>query len=283
MSAAGPSQGANFAPSGGSAAAIAASVGALIRLALRLLGRDWRAGELRVLIAALVLAVASVGTVGFFADRVKLGLSQQANLLLGADLMISGDRPLPDALANEAERRGLATSPVIRFNSMVQIAGAQQSAPVLADVKAVADGYPLRGAITAPDPQLPEGRPLAGIPKRGEVWIDTHLAERLRATLGSKIAVGEATLTVGAIFQQEPEVAGLSFALGPKLLLNRGDVAATNLLQPGNRATWRLLIADREGRALDRYRTWLTAQLTPGQRVDTVRDLRPEIRQTLER
>ncbi len=42
-----------------------------IRLALRMLSRDARAGELSVLIAALVLAAASVGTVGFFADRVK--------------------------------------------------------------------------------------------------------------------------------------------------------------------------------------------------------------------
>ena len=254
-----------------------------LRLALRLLGRDWRAGELRVLIAALVLAVASVGTVGFFADRVKLGLSEQANLLLGADLMISGDRPLPDAYATEAQRRGLAVSPVIRFNSMVQMAAPNANAPVLADVKAVAPGYPLRGAITLPDAELPEGRPVAGIPNRGEVWIDTRLAQRLGAALGAKIAVGEATLAVGAIFLQEPEIAGLSFALGPKLLLNRDDIAATNLLQPGNRATWRLLVAERSGRALEGYREWLTLQLAAGQRVETVRDLRPEVRQTLER
>ena len=50
-----------------------------LRLALRLVGRDWRAGELRVLMAAIFLAVASVGTVAFFADRVKAGLAQQAN------------------------------------------------------------------------------------------------------------------------------------------------------------------------------------------------------------
>jgi len=254
-----------------------------LRLALRLLGRDWRAGELRVLIAALVLTVASVGTVGFFADRVKLGLAQQANLLLGADLMISGDRALPDDYATEAEQRGLVTSPVIRFNSMVQMAGAKSGAPVLADVKAVAPGYPLRGAITLPDSQMPEGRPVASIPNRGEVWIDTRLAERLGATLGSKIAVGESTLEVSAIFLQDPEVAGLSFALGPRILLNRDDVPATNLLQPGNRATWRLLIADRSGRALEGYRDWLNAKLGAGQRIETVRDLRPEIRQTLER
>ena len=87
-----------------------------IRLALRLLRRDWRAGELRVLVAALVLAVGSVGTVGFFADRVKSALTTQANLLLGADLMISGDRALPPAFDATARARGLATTPVIRFH-----------------------------------------------------------------------------------------------------------------------------------------------------------------------
>src|SRR5512139_595151 len=85
-----------------------------------MLRRDWRAGELRVLVAALILAVASVGTVGFFADRVKGALTRQANLLLGGDLMITGDRPLPPAFAERARADGLATTPVIRFNSMVQ-------------------------------------------------------------------------------------------------------------------------------------------------------------------
>src|SRR5512143_3520344 len=89
---------------------------ATFRLALRMLSRDWRAGELGVLIAALLLAVASVGTVGFFADRVKTALSRQANLLLGADVVITGDRPLPDAYADEAKRRGLAVTPVLKFN-----------------------------------------------------------------------------------------------------------------------------------------------------------------------
>src|SRR5262249_53098208 len=143
-----------------------------LRLALRLLVRDWRAGELRVLIAALVLAVASVGTVGFFADRVKVALADQANLLLGADLMISGDRPLPATFTTEAQRAGLATTPVIRFNSMVQSADASSiTGAVLTDVKAVTAGYPLRGAVMLPDPSNPEGRAASGIPARGEVWI----------------------------------------------------------------------------------------------------------------
>ena len=253
-------------------------------LALRLVARDFRAGELRVLAAAIVLAVASVGTVAFFADRVKAGLAQQANLLLGADLMISGDRPLPSSFADEARRRGLATSPAIRFNSMVQAADAPASgAAVLTDVKAVAEGYPLRGAIALVEPGSAVRLDARGIPARGDVWIDTKLAERLGASKGAKLAVGDATLNVTAVIAQDPEIAGLTFAPAPKLLLNLDDVPATNLLQPGNRATWRLLLAGDEAGDVDRYRAWLAGELKPGQRVETVRDLRPEVRQTLER
>ena len=257
-----------------------------VALALRLLRRDWRAGELRVLVAALVLAVGSVGTVGFFADRVKNALTSQANLLLGADLMISGDRALPEEFAATARARGLATTPVIRFNSMVPPpASAPADAPaVLTDVKAVGAGYPLRGTVVLADPARPDGVVATGIPGRGEAWPDQRLADRLGVKVGDRISVGEATLTVGAIVQQEPEVAGIVFALGPKLLLNVDDVPATNLLQPGNRATWRLLVADRAGAGtLDAYRTWLGNEMKPGQRMETVRDLRPEVRQTLER
>jgi putative ABC transport system permease protein len=100
---------------------------------------------------------------------------------------------------------------------------------------------------------------------------------------GNRVAVGDATLTVTAVFQQDPEVAGLTLAAGPKLLLNSVDLPATNLLQPGNRATYRLMVAAPDARSLDDYRAWLTPELKAGQRMESVRDLRPEVRQTLER
>jgi putative ABC transport system permease protein len=227
-----------------------------------------------------VLAVASVGTVGLFADRVKSALGEQANLLLGGDLMISGDRPLPDAYASEARSRGLLATPVVRFNSMVQNAAAPaDSRAVLCDVKAVGDGYPLRGAVTF----APDRREAKGIPARGEAWVDARLVERLGVEVGGRLAVGDSTLLVARIVDQDPEVAGVVFSLGPRVLINLGDLAATNLLQPGNRATFRLLVAEGPGRSLAGYRDWLSKELTPGQRVETVRDLRPEVRQTLER
>jgi putative ABC transport system permease protein len=252
---------------------------------MRMLARDWRAGELTVLIAALILAVASVGTVSFFADRVKAGLAQQANLLLGADAMISGDRPLPPGYAEEAARRGLAATAGIKFNSMVQRAAAgAEGAAVLTDVKAVAPLYPLRSTITLVAPGKPEGVAAAGIPARGEAWPDTRLAARLALKVGDRVTVGDATLAVTAIVQHEPEVTNGLLAMGPRLLVNLDDVPATNLLQPGNRASHRLLVADtRKTGGLDAYLRWAQDELKPGQRLEYVRDLRPEVRQTLDR
>ena len=255
---------------------------ATLRLALRMLARDWRAGELRVLVAALVLAVASVGTVGFFADRVKSALTREANVLLGADLLVSADRPLPEDFAREASARGLEATPSIKFNSMIQRPGG--GAAVLADVKAVANGYPLRSAIVLADPSSTRSRPAAGIPPRGEAWPDARLAQRLGVSVGDAIALGDATLRVGAIVQSEPEIAQGLLSMGPRMLVNIDDVPATHLLQPGNRATWRLYVADRGERdALGDYLAWAQRAVKPGQRVDSVRDLRPEVRQTLER
>ena len=109
---------------------------------------------------------------------------------------------------------------------MVQPSGIADANAVLTDVKAVSDGYPLRGSIMLAVPGTGERQPARGIPAPGEAWIDTRLADRLGARVGAKLAVGDATLTVTAIIAQEPEIAGLTFAPGPKLLLNLRDVPA---------------------------------------------------------
>ena len=114
-----------------------------LALSLRLLARDWRAGELRVLVIGLVIAVSSLTTVAFFADRVRLALSLEASQLLGADLMVIGDRPLDEALINEAQRRGLRTVETVRFPSMTLREGQSQ----LTEIKAVGPGYPLKGRL----------------------------------------------------------------------------------------------------------------------------------------
>src|SRR5512139_3239729 len=111
-----------------------------LRLALAMLRRDWRAGEWRVLLIALLLAVGSISTVGLFADRVRQALQQEAHALLGADLRVSSTHPLPPGYRAQAQQRGLRVLETAMFPSMVTHPGGT----LLVEVQAVEQGYPLR-------------------------------------------------------------------------------------------------------------------------------------------
>ena len=113
-----------------------------------MLRRNWSAGELRVLLLALVIAVASVTTVGFFADRVQAALDAQANELLGGDLVLIADHPVPQPFAEAARASSLAVAQTQTFPSMVSSAGGGVS---LAEIKAASDGFPLRGHLRIAD------------------------------------------------------------------------------------------------------------------------------------
>jgi len=249
-----------------------------ILFALRMLWREWRAGELSLLAAAVVIAVAGVTTVGFFTHRVHQALDRQAAVLLGADLVVGGDRPLPDGYAAQAAAHGLAVAGVMRFPSMAL----HGTASVLADIKVVTPGYPLRGELRIADAPYGADRPARGIPAPGTIWADERLYHQLGVARGATVELGNARYTLAAVITQEPD-AGLSLLnAAPRVLLNQADLAATGLVQPGSRIRYRLQVAG-ESAAVDAYRAWAQPRLQAGQRIEGVRDARPEVRSALER
>jgi putative ABC transport system permease protein len=249
-----------------------------VATALRMLGRDWRSGELKLLGLALVVAVTSVTSVSFFADRVRQALIRDAHQLLGGDLLITADHPLDSTFAEEARRRGLAVASRTRFISMSRHGEAAQ----LTGVKAVGDGYPLRGNLRiAPAPNAPDVV-VRGVPPPGSVWIDERLANALDAPVGTRLELGAAVLTVAAILTLEPDRGVSFFNLAPRLLMNAADLPRTKLIQVGSRVRYGLLVAgDRE--SVDQYERWANTRLGRGERVQGLESARPEIRAGLER
>lgn len=247
-------------------------------MALRLLARDFRSGELTLIAVAVIIATAGVTTVGFFTDRVQLALNRQANQLLGADLVISNDRALPAVISDEAVRRQLNVTQMLRFPSMA-VRGDKN---VLADIKVVAKGYPLRGEVRIADKLYGEDRRAPGIPTPGAVWVDERILSQLGVAVGEKIVIGNKDLQVAAVMTQEPDAAIGFINAGPRVMLNEADLAATGLVQTGSRIRYRLQIAG-GAEAVDEFRDWLQERLEPGQRIEGIRDARPEIRSALER
>jgi putative ABC transport system permease protein len=247
----------------------------LLRLSLNLLRRDWRAGEWRVLLLALVLAVGSLATVGMFADRVRQALQQEATSLIGADLRITSTRPLPLAYRKSAEARGLGAIESRSFPSMVSF----REQALLSEIQALEEGYPLRGKITIEDGSEHVAQ---GIPAHGTVWADERLLRRLDLRVGDEVGIGSMRFVVAArVVKDIDQSIGFS-SFAPRVLMNAQDLEATGLLQEGSRITYRLMVAG-EAAQVAALRAELNTKLTGNERLEDVRDARPEIRSALER
>jgi putative ABC transport system permease protein len=248
------------------------------RLALRLLRRDWRGGELRVLVAALIIAVAAITSVGFLTDRMGQALRVQANELLAADLRVASRDPIPEKLSEAARARGLATARTLSFRSMLSVGERLQ----LVEVKAVAAGYPLRGALRISATPFGAEHATHTIPAPGTVWLDPQLMRMLDLSVGDSVALGLASFRIAHVLAYEPDRGGDLFSIAPRLLMNLGNLAATGLVQPASRVTYRLLVAGDLPRVAA-FRRWLEAHAGPTLRIEDVRDARPEMRSALTR
>ncbi|MCW5632239.1 MAG: ABC transporter permease [Rubrivivax sp.] len=261
----------------------------MLALAWRQTRRDLRAGELRLLAVAVVLAVAALTAVGFFADRLATGLKRDARQLLGGDAVVVTDKPAPAELLTVARQLGLATAQTVEFPSMARAGEAQGGATRLVSVKAVTPGYPLRGRLQVRDAPGSAPRPATEAPAPGTVWVDAPLLDALALRLNDTLLLGEAALTITRIIVIEPDRGAGFLAFAPRVLMAEADLAATGLIQPASRVSYRLAVAS-PGNGEEAVREFVrdveerikTVPLR-GTRVDSFSSGRPEMRQTLDR
>ncbi len=253
---------------------------------MRAFARDLRAGELRLLMLALVVAVAAMTSVGFFIDRMRAGLERDAAQLLGADLVIVSDKPIAPALVEQARAKGLSTAETVLFPSMALAGGdpgsGAEPAAQLSSIKAVTTGYPLRGRLrTAPAPGTADA-PATDVPEPGTVWVDPALLPALHVRVGDAITLGDRRFAIARLVTLEPD-RGVSFVnLAPRVLMRLDDLPSTHLIQAGSRETSRLLVAGPADRVAA-FRAAVAPTLARGQRLETVDSGRPDVRATLDR
>jgi putative ABC transport system permease protein len=261
-----------------------------LTLAWRQLTRDFRAGELRLLVVAVTLAVAALTAVGFFADRMSHGLARDARQLLGGDAIVSSDQPAPASFTLKARELGLRVATTTSFPSMGRAPEDKGGATRLVGVKAVSDAYPLRGQLRLNSTGTPAGDVLvAQAPEPGKVWVDAALLDALGLKLGDNLLLGDTALRISQVIVIEPDRGAGFSSFSPRVMLNEADLPATGLIQPASRITYRLAVADMTGRdtAAAAFTAWADAQIKSqslrGVRVESLEAGRPEMRQTLDR
>lgn len=245
-------------------------------LAWHQLRSHWAAGDLRILLLALILAVTATTAVGFFTDRVQNALTRQGGILLGADLVVTSDHALDASYQREAERHRLQSVQTMEFPSMVVFGEASQ----LTEIKAVGVGFPLRGELLVAQQSGASGRVAADIPPPGTVWIEPRLALLLGVSVGDVLEVGERQLAVAALLVQEASRGGDMFSLAPRVMMNLADLPATRLIQYGSRAKYQYLLAG-AAHDIDAYAAWAGAHVGQGEHVQDIGTARPELRSAL--
>lgn len=252
------------------------------RQALLRLWRDARAGELRLLILGVSIAVAAVSAVAFLGDRLERGLRRDAAQLIGGDLVVNADRPADAQWRERAQALGLRQSHVLSFPSMAR--SADDQATRLVSIKVVDDAYPLRGRVL-----LQQGGREAQRPAPGTVWVDAAVLDALGTRVGDELALGEARLRVAGVIQTEPDRGAGFVNFAPRVLMHARDLAATELVQPASRIGYRMAVAGSlaQAPALAQLREELDAHLQAGlwrgARLESLEGGRPELQQTLAR
>ncbi|MBX2847490.1 MAG: FtsX-like permease family protein [Acidiferrobacterales bacterium] len=222
----------------------------------KLLWRDWRGGQLNLIVSALVLAVMVVTAVSLLADRVERGINQQITAFLAADLALRAGAEIEQKYFDQGAQLGLQTAKTAQFRSMV-FSGDYSH---LASVKAVEPAYPLRGLIELSGNENPQiSEKLANGPASGEVWVEPRLLNLLEIQLGDSIEVGYSNLRVSRIILNEPD-RGTGFSVaGARVLMNYEDLAASQLIRPGSRITYKMLMAGEE-QQVNSFRNWYRQQ-----------------------
>ena len=286
------------------------------RLAWRTLWRDARAGELRLLVFAVALGVASLSSVSFLADRMNAGLLRDAGQLLGGDAVVVSDQPTPNEFIKQAKNLGLETVTTLSFPTMARgetsVEDSSAGKSRLIALKVVDDGYPLRGQLkyattvantvgsesvhAAQDNKTPipqetkttskKKSHLQKIPQPGEVWAEASALDALGLQVGAHLWLGDKRLSVGGVLLQEPDRGAGFMNFAPRVMMHRADLDATGLVQPASRITWRFAVVG-EPETVERFVTWAQEHVklpqVRGVRVESLSTGRPEMRQTLDR
>ncbi len=248
--------------------------------------RDWRAGELRLLVLAVTLAVAALTAVSFFADRLQGGLARDARALIGGDAVLASDNAPPPEFEARARELGLGTARTLGFPTMGRASDEDGGAARLVALKAVSDGYPLRGTLrVASAPDAPD-EAVQSIPRPGTVWVDAALLVALDLRMGQSLLLGDSRFTIDRVLVVEPDRGAGFMSFAPRVMLNEADLPATGLVQPASRLTYRVAVAGPDA-AVATFSRWAQERIDAtgvrGTRLESLEGGRPEMERTLER
>jgi|TARA_B110000438_G_scaffold270506_1_gene287674 putative ABC transport system permease protein len=247
----------------------------ILGLSLKLFWRELKSGQLSVMLFALILAVTCVAGISLFTDRLEKALELQTSEFLGGDIKYESNIKLSNEF--KSEDLNLKKTEMVLFASVVSSNEAMQ----FSSIKVVDEHYPLIGSLELKNTS-PESFNTKEPPSSGNVWLDQRLLDLLELEIGDSVYVGENELQVSHVLVSEPDRGSNNYAFAPKLIMNKKDLAATNIIKPGSRVRFSYLFLG-ENKNIEELKFRLEKIEQPGDSITLVGDDEGSLGRAVER
>lgn len=231
-----------------------------VNLSLNFFFRNLKNGELKLLSLTLLIAIFSLSATLFFTTGIHATLLDKQGMLLGGDRVLASPTPIDPSFNAKAITLQLKSATTVTFLSMLVF----NQDLALADVKAVDEHYPLKGNLQVSQKLFGPEQTVYHVPEPGTVWLETNLFTLLNVDINDTIKIGNADFRVTRVLTFEPDRGGQGLTFAPRALINLKDVEKTQVLQPGSRQTYKLLVIGQEN-ALKKWDEFVSPKLLPVQ------------------
>lgn len=250
----------------------------LIKISSKLLRQEFRQRELKILFLATVISIATVSLISLLGDHLQKLIVHSSSQFIAADRQLKSPREIPDGWLEVADSLSVDTAQTLSFASMLFAGDDMQ----LVSVKAVTEGYPLKGSLETSEKPFSTAESTNDIPKPGTIWLNPRLFSLMSLSNGDTVYIGDKAFVVGRVINREPDVGFGMSAVAPRAMINMQDIEATGVVQPGSRLRWTYLFAGNDT-ALTALELWIKPKLSASHRWIGVKEGRPAIGNSIEK
>ena len=211
----------------------------VIRMALREVRASWQ--RLLFFFVCIAVGVASIVAIRSVIQSVRAGLTAQAQEMTGGDIALRSNNAFTPRTLDMIERERSAGR-IATVSNGVEIAtmvrpDVTRPLTKMVELRAVDESYPLYGTLT-----LREGTySYATLRGRGAI-VRPELLAQLGLRVGDRIFIGSQSFEIRGVIASEPGRNLGAFTLGPRVIVDRADLADTGLLSFGTRALHLMLL-----------------------------------------
>lgn len=196
--------------------------------------RDARKNFSRLLLfmASLVTGIAAVVALDSFSHSMENDIDRNAKELVGADLVVNGDKPFGSAILSIFDSTKTTQSSEADMASMVLFLHNNQSR--LIRLVALEGPFPFYGKIET----LPEDA-YEKMKGGGYAMLDETLASQFEVSSDDSIRIGTRVLKVAGVVSSIPGGGGIMASFTPSVYISMKELGATGLVQYGSRVNYK--------------------------------------------